>query len=131
MLTFQRGTLATAVGDIVIVKDDHLPRGQWWLGMVREILKGRDGLTRAAILKVASCDRQQSILRIPIQLLSPLEMHSKFTDTSPSEATLDSEIPESKPEEVDADTQVRPKRAAARRADELRREWIAELEEDD
>ena len=70
-------------------------------------------------VKVASCDQQNSILRRPIQLLYPHEIHSKFTDTSPSEAILDSETPEYTLEEVGADTQVRLKRAAARRANEL------------
>lgn len=40
------------VGEIVIVKDDHLPRGQWKLGIVQEIMRGRDGQTRAATVRV-------------------------------------------------------------------------------
>ena len=41
-------------GDVVIVKDDHLPRGQWKLAVIQEALKGRDGLTRAAVVRVAN-----------------------------------------------------------------------------
>jgi len=49
-----------ARGDVVIVKDEHLPRGHWKLGVVQELLTGRDGLTRAAVVKVAGSNRQQS-----------------------------------------------------------------------
>ena len=62
------------VGEMVIVKDEHLPRGLWKLGLVQEIMRGRDGQTRAAIVKVASHDRQHLILKRPIQLLYPLEI---------------------------------------------------------
>ena len=43
-----------SVGQIVIVKDEHLPRGLWKLGIVQEVMKGGDGLIRAAVVKVAS-----------------------------------------------------------------------------
>ena len=39
-----------SVGEIVIVKDEHLPRGLWKLGIVQEVMKGRDGLTRAVVV---------------------------------------------------------------------------------
>lgn len=112
----------------MIVKDDHMPRGQWKLGIVQEIMSGRDGLTRAATVKVVSRDRQQSMLRRPIQLLYPLEIHCESVDTSPTEPTLDPKTPKSQPE---LSKQARPRRAAAKRADEMRREWIAELEGSD
>lgn len=38
-------------GDIVIVHDDALPRGFWKLGRVQEVMTGRDGLTRAAVVE--------------------------------------------------------------------------------
>ena len=47
----------------MIIKDDHLPRGLWKLGIVQEIMKGRDGLMRAAVVKTFSRDRQHSILQ--------------------------------------------------------------------
>jgi len=68
-----------SVGEIVIVKDDRLPRGLWKLGIVQEVMKGRDGLTRAAVVKTVSRERQQSILKRPIQLLYPLEVHCEST----------------------------------------------------
>ena len=64
-----------SVGEIVIIKDDHQPRGLWKLGIVQELMEGRDGQTRAAVVKVASRDQQHMILKKPVQLLYPLEIH--------------------------------------------------------
>lgn len=36
------------VGDIVIDTEDTLPRSQWRLGRVSEVMKGKDGLVRRA-----------------------------------------------------------------------------------
>ncbi len=55
------GDCPIAVGEIVIVRDDHLPRGQWKLGRVQDVLKGRDGLTRVATVKIASVDQRHSV----------------------------------------------------------------------
>ena len=103
------------------------------LGLVQEIMRGRDGQTRAAIVKVASRDRQHSILKRPIQLLYPLEIQCESTETSCAKTTLDPESNESSPDGDIATLteQIRPKRAAAKKADTVRREWIAELEKDD
>ena len=121
-----------SVGEMVIVKDEHLPRGLWKLGLVQEVMRGRDGQTRAAIVKVASRDRQHSILKRPIQLLYPLEIQYESTETSRTKTTLDPESNESSPDHIATLTeQIRPKRAAAKKADTVRREWIAELEKDD
>jgi len=58
-----------SVGDIVVIKDEQLPRGQWKLGVVQSLLTGWDGQARAATVKLASSGRQHSVLRRPIQLL--------------------------------------------------------------
>ena len=67
-----------SIGEIVIVKDEHLPRGLWKLGIVQEIMKGQDGLTRAAVVRVASRDQQQSILKRSVQLLYPLDIRTSI-----------------------------------------------------
>ena len=41
-----------SVGDVVVIKDDGLPRGQWKIGMIQTLLKGRDGLIRAAMSRL-------------------------------------------------------------------------------
>ena len=126
-----------ATGDVVIVKDEHLPRGQWKLAVVQEVLTGRDGLIRAAVVKVAGSDRQQSTLRRPIQLLYPLEIHSNIsTVTSSGDTPEPSSEPEScelvRGEDVDnVNPPTHPKRDAARRARKVTKDWITELERDD
>lgn len=121
------GSSPISEGDVVIVKDDHLPHGQWKLAVVQETLKGRDGLTRAAVVRVTASDRQHSTLKRPIQLLYPLEVHSETEPTSTKAISTQAskEIPpESSTTEITLS--ARPKRAAA---DEVRRGWIAELED--
>ena len=126
-----------AIGDVVIVKDDHLPRGHWKLGVVQEVLTGRDGLTRAAVVKVAGSNRQQSTLKRPVQLLYPLEIRSDISTVTSSEETPE---PISEPESheqdhsenVDSvDSPLLPKRDAAQRARKVTKDWIIELEKDD
>lgn len=43
-----------AVGDVVILKNDLTKRLYWKLAIVEELLKGKDGITRAAIVRVAN-----------------------------------------------------------------------------
>ena len=42
-----------SIGSIVIVHNDHLPRGLWKLGRIQEVLRGQDRLIRGAVIKVA------------------------------------------------------------------------------
>ena len=57
------GAPIISVGDVVVVHDDNLPRGFWKLGLVEELFKGRDGIARGALVRVASKDRRSSLLR--------------------------------------------------------------------
>lgn len=43
---------AIAVGDIVVVHDEALPRGFWRLGKIEELIVGRDGGIRGAAVRV-------------------------------------------------------------------------------
>lgn len=133
-----RASPTISVGDVVIVKDEHLPRGQWKLGVVQEVATGRDNQVRAATVKVASSGRQHSTLKRPIQLLYPLEIRSEFTyaaaPTKPSVSDKSStperpqSAPTSRPAQSDTEVTRRPRRAAAIKADMRRREWVAELD---
>ena len=40
--------------DLVLVSDDNVPRGQWPLGIVTEVMPGADGLVRAAKVKFST-----------------------------------------------------------------------------
>ena len=116
-----------SIGSIVIVHDDHLPRDLWKLGRIEEVLRRQDGLIRGAVIKVACCDQQHLVLRRPIQLLYPLKVHSQQPESTP-----ETQVP---PDEVmtegdDVNGRAHPKRAFSKRAEELRKGWIAELEKD-
>ena len=63
-----------AVGEVVVVRDDTLPRSFWKLGRIQDVITGRDGVIRGAAVKVASRDRQFTLLWRPIQHLYPLEI---------------------------------------------------------
>ena len=65
-----------AVDDVVIVHSEDRPQGFWRLGSyrIKEVLPGRDGNIRGAILQVSGRGRQATSLHRPIQLLYPLEV---------------------------------------------------------
>ena len=71
-------------------------------------------------------------LKRPIQLLYHLEVQSELiNDTNPHQA-IETESNDSLPVGDEEQAQpLRPRRAAAKLADERRREWIATLEQDD
>lgn len=66
-------TPRVAVGDVVIIHSDDQPRSMWKLGKVLELLTGRDGEHRAAVLQVAGQGRSAKRLQRPVQRLYPLE----------------------------------------------------------
>jgi len=134
------GVPTISVGDVVIVHEESLPRGFWKLGLVKELFKGRDGVTRGAIVKLASKSRRPSFLHRPIQHLYPLEIHQEIDKellTTDKKDTADS--PEA-PDDIDSNPEseedhwgqcvARPKRAAAQKLEERRRLWIKELTEE-
>ena len=79
---------AVSKGDVVIVHDDTLPRGLWKLGRIQEVLTGSDKQSRAALVRVACRDRQHVLLRRPIELLYPLEIHELETDAEAALSVL-------------------------------------------
>ena len=58
-----------SVGDMVIIKGDAKNRNQWKLGVVEDLIKGRDGITRGAKIK-----NSNGVLERPIQHICPLEL---------------------------------------------------------
>ncbi|XP_054653604.1 uncharacterized protein LOC129193043 isoform X1 [Dunckerocampus dactyliophorus] len=65
------------VNDIVIIKDDNLPRCHWQLGLVVEVVQGSDGLVRRAKVRVGERNHQRkqgppfkhSVIERPVQKL--------------------------------------------------------------
>lgn len=64
------------VGDVVILKNDSVARAFWKLAKVEELLLGRDGTVRAAIVTVprGTSSNSNQRLRRPIQHLIPTEV---------------------------------------------------------
>lgn len=111
------------VGDVVIVHATDQPRGFWKLGQVEEVLTGRDGKTRGAVVRVAGKGRQATSLYRPIQLLYPLEVSQPScgepNSVDPAQPTTRCERADNEgdtrlgdPEETEPQPQ-RPRRAAA------------------
>lgn len=65
------------MGDVVVVHDEHLPRGLWKLEKIVSVMKGRDGCIRGATVKIGNKDGHKVLLNRPIQLLYPLEVQTR------------------------------------------------------
>ena len=79
--------VALAKGDVVIIKGEGENRGLWKLGIVEELITGRDGVVRGAKLRAG-----RSYLERPVQHLYPMELSCDRTTATPR-ATLSAEAP--------------------------------------
>ena len=63
------------VGEVVLVKNEMLPRGKWKIARVSKLTLGREGVVRRVELKLPESDRKNSPgeLYRPPRLLVPLE----------------------------------------------------------
>ena len=128
-----------SVGDVVIVHDEHLPRGLWKLGKIKTVMKGRDGQIRGATVKMANKDGREVLLSRPIQLLYPLEVRSQEPTSkedeivdNPGDVPDDVEVSTLSDKAVELTTSKTPShtlRAVAQRADVRRKACMFELED--
>ena len=58
-----------SIGEIVLVRDENLPRGRWKLAVVIQTHTNKDGLVRSATVRLPSGKR----VRRPMSLLYPLQ----------------------------------------------------------
>lgn len=58
-----------AVGDVVILKTDEKSRGRWPLGIIEELIVGKDGVVRAAKVRTGKNQLERAV-----QHLFPLEL---------------------------------------------------------
>lgn len=72
---FAKKDSSVEIGDVVLVHE-NLPRSRWRLALVEKLIAGRDGLCRAAQVKLANGNRIQR----PLQLLFPLEVQDTLSD---------------------------------------------------
>ena len=116
-----------SVGDLVLVHDEGHPRSHWELGKVERILTRKDGQNRGTEVRVqAKKSKRTSLLRRPLQLLYPLEVRCAASETARLEPVLE-------PREQSPQWLVRgnrERRKAAVEGERLRREWIAELQDE-
>lgn len=69
------GEKSVVIGDIVIIRDDMpVPRSDWRMGKVEEVIVGPDGYTRGAKLAVISKQGRRTLCFRPIQKLIPFEI---------------------------------------------------------
>lgn len=74
--------------DVVLIKDDlPLPRTEWRIGKVENVVIGADGMQRGAKLRVLSKTGKRTVVHRPLQKLIPFEI-SEIKDDSPYEPGL-------------------------------------------
>ena len=71
-----------AVRDVVIVKDDNVKRCFWKLAVVEQLIEGKDGHVRAAVIKVgeSNSSRKGVTLKRSIKHLYPIEVKADDTE---------------------------------------------------
>ena len=91
------------IGEVVIIKEDGVPRGNWKLAKVKTLIQSDiDGIYRAATLVTSS----GKILKRPLRLLYPLEGSNDDTHSLNEKSNVDNLI---KPYERRAATIARKK----------------------
>ena len=74
--------MTAKVGDVVIIKGDERNRGKWKLGIIDQLIRGRDGKVRVVRLRAG-----KSYLERTIQHLYPLELSCDRATEQVSEPT--------------------------------------------
>ena len=72
-------------GTAVIIKDENKNRNTWKLGVVRETIKGKDGIVRGARVKTANGELERPIQHLyPLELTCDVENFKKPDPTAPT-----------------------------------------------
>ena len=97
------------MGDVVLVKDDNLPRAAWKLGKILDLVQGRDGKVRSAEVLLPGHTR----ISRAINCLYPLEMPicEKETDDKSSESPSKQQVDDETVQQVDDETVIGEKKA--------------------
>ena len=116
------------IGDIVLVHNQDHPKGVWKVARVENLITGRDGLVRGAVLRLPSKSGQLTTLQRPLQLIYPLEItqaerHSA-NKSDEGEVALRETPPANDPSEEDrVESHSRPQQLSALRARDQFKEW--------
>ena len=83
-----------AVGEVVLIRGDEKNRGQWSIGVVESLIKGKDDVIRGARLKT-----NKSHVERAVQLLYPLELSCDIEEAVEEGGleTLNPKAPEFRP----------------------------------
>uniref|UniRef100_A0A1I7V7M6 DUF5641 domain-containing protein n=1 Tax=Loa loa TaxID=7209 RepID=A0A1I7V7M6_LOALO len=81
--------------EIVLVNEPEIPRGMWKLAKIKEIKRGRDGQIRNAIVELS----RGKLLNRPVNMLYPLEVDDKEVEETIQQATPETPIQNTEPEE--------------------------------
>ena len=79
-------------GDVVIIKSEERNRNKWKLGIVEDLIAGRDGVVRVARLRAG-----KNHLERAVQHLYPLELSCDISKSKAATLTLDPNVQEFKP----------------------------------
>ena len=110
------------VGDIVLVHDDK-PRYSWKLTIIEELIRGNDGLVRAANIRTKTGTTNR-----PITKLHPLEITARVTEqANQTDSKEEPERPITTPEPLTMSTPQRQKGTAAVEARKKISAWAQEL----
>ena len=64
------------VGQVVLLKEDKIPRAKWRLGLITDLLISRDNIVRGCKLRVSDLQGRVKYLKRPINKLSHFEVSS-------------------------------------------------------
>ena len=60
------------------VKEDNVKRLNWQMALVDEVIKGKDGKSRAAIIRIMDKASMITRLKRPVQKLFPVELKTEM-----------------------------------------------------
>ncbi|EYC34841.1 hypothetical protein Y032_1359g3845, partial [Ancylostoma ceylanicum] len=109
------------IGEIVLIEQDLLPRGNWSYGKVVEVIKSHDGGSRSAKVLIPN----GKVLHRPLNKLYPLEIRS-FSDSNDAQIPL---LPHRSPEPAVDERNKRPDRRSKTRAIEIIKAFEDSLED--
>ena len=75
-----KGSISLSVGDVVTLFEDNLPRSQWRLGRVEQLIPSTDDNVRAAVVKVITKTGRAMTVKRPVQRLFPVEVREDVTN---------------------------------------------------
>ena len=75
-------------GEIVVIHDESLPRGQWRLGKIEQLIKGSDGHAKGVRIRTQMKTGRPTVLQCPKQVICSLEInYQPGSDDSQDTAT--------------------------------------------